>query len=150
MADVVDHRPAVQRSGSRRAEYILVVQVMAVVYFLAATVQVAQHRSEVDAGRIDQRLFREIERRLHGQQLAADGADRDRRSARVHQRLNEARQQQDIGIQCQNPIAARHADRLVLGSGEADVFRVVDYTAAIGELLEDVDGPIGRRCYRRR
>ena len=40
----------------------------------------------------------------------------------VHQRLNEIRQQQHVGIQRQHPLAAGERDRLILRRREADVF----------------------------
>src|SRR6267143_551225 len=52
--NALDHLAPVQRRRRRSSEYILVLQVMAVVHFLAATVEVAQHRVEVNAGGIDQ------------------------------------------------------------------------------------------------
>ena len=45
----------------------------AVIHFLAALVQVPQHRVEIDAGGIDQGFFGYFEMRRHGQQLAANG-----------------------------------------------------------------------------
>ena len=63
--------------------------------------------------------------------------------AGVHQRLDEVRQQQDVRIQGQDPVAAGEPDGLVLRRGEADVLVVVEDLAAIFELLQDVDGAVG-------
>ena len=61
----------------------------------------------------------------------------------IHQRLNEIRQQQHVGIQRQHPIAAGQRDGLILRRREADVFVVVDDLAAVFELFQNVDGAVG-------
>ena len=70
--DILDHLAAVQRRGGGGAEHVFEVEVVAVVHFLAAAVQVAQHRGEVDAGGIHQLLIGKIESGADGQQFAAD------------------------------------------------------------------------------
>ena len=71
---------------------------MAVIHFLAAAIQMPQHRGKVDARGIDQRLVRNIEVRADRQQLAADRADLGIELPGIHHRLNEIRQQQHVGI----------------------------------------------------
>ncbi len=63
--------------------------------------------------------------------------------AGVHQRLNEIRQQQDVGIQGEHPIAVREPDGLVLRRREADILLVVVDLAAVFELFQNVDGAVG-------
>ena len=121
-ADVVDHLAAIERGGRRRAEHILVNPVMPVIDFLAAAVQVAHHRREVDSRGIDQRLLGQFHGRLNRQQLAANRADPRVHLAGIDQRLDEIRQQQNVGIERKNPRTFRQIDRLVLGGGKTDVF----------------------------
>src|SRR5687768_441373 len=51
--DVLDHFPPVQSGRRGGAEDILVLQEVTVVNLLAPSIEMAQHGSEVDAGRID-------------------------------------------------------------------------------------------------
>ena len=141
--NVFDHLAAVERRGGRSAEDVFEVQVVAVVHFLAAPVQVAQHRREVDSGRIDQRFFGKIEGGADGEQLAAHRADLRIDLAGIDQSLNEVRQQQHVRIQRQDPLGLGKSDRLILRRGEADVLVVIKDAAAIGEGLENIDGPVG-------
>src|SRR5690349_4091450 len=62
----------------------------------------------------------------------------------IHQYLNKIRQQEDVGIQRQHPIATREADGLILRRGEADVLLVVDDLASILELFQDIGGSVDR------
>src|SRR6266851_4331833 len=73
--NVLDHLAAVKRRGCRRAEDILVLQIVSVVHFLTAAVEMPQHRIEVNPGGIDQGPRGDIESCGHGQQLTADRAD---------------------------------------------------------------------------
>src|SRR5438552_8850254 len=73
--NVLDHLTAIKGCRCRGSEDTLVLQVMPVVHFLATTVEVPEHRVEVDPGGIDQGLGRNVESRGHGQQLPADRAD---------------------------------------------------------------------------
>ena len=82
--------------------------------------------------------------RRHGEQLAAHRADARIELAGVYQRLDEVGEQQDVGIQGQDPIAVGKLDGLVLGGREADVFLVLVDSAAVLELFQDVDGAVGR------
>jgi hypothetical protein len=141
--NVFDHGAAVKRRGRGGAEHVLVLQVVAVVDFLAAAIQMAQHGVEVDAGGIHHGFFGDLEMRRHGEQLAAHRADARIELTGVHQRLDKVGQQQDVGIQRQHPIAVGELDGLVLRGGETDVFLVVVDAAAVFELFEDVDGAVG-------
>ena len=141
--DVFDHGAPVEGGGGGGSEDVFVLQVVAVVYFLAAAVEVAQHGVEVDAGGIDHGLFGDLEVGTHGQQLAADRADVGIELSGIHQRLNEIGKQQHIGIEGKHPIAVGELDGLILRGGEPDVLLVVVDLAAILELFEDVDGAIG-------
>ena len=67
MRDVIDHLPAIERGRRGGAEYVLEIQIMAVVHFLAAAVQMAQHRREIDSRGIHQLLLRKIEGGADGQ-----------------------------------------------------------------------------------
>src|SRR5690242_2817405 len=143
--NVFDHLAAVQSGGGGCAENIFVLQIMPVVHFLAAAIQMPQHGGEVDSRRIDQRFFRQIEAGQYGEQFPADGTDLGVELSGIHQRLNEIRQQQNIRIQSQYPIAVAGADGLVLRGGKSDVLVVVDNLTAVFELLQNVYGPVGRR-----
>ena len=61
------------------------------------------------------------------------------RLAGIHQRLDEIGQQQNVGVERQNPAPFDRCDRLVLGRGETRFFVVVDDPAGVLELFEDVD-----------
>jgi len=117
---------------------------VAVVDFLAAPVEVPQHGVEVDAGGVHYRLGGNLEGGRHRQQLAAHRADVRIEVARIHQRLNEIRQQQHIRVQGHHPVAVSQPHGLVLRGGEPGVFLVVDDLAAVFELFQDVDGAVGR------
>src|SRR5207302_1037571 len=58
--------------------------------------------------------------------------------------FDETLQQEDIGIQSEDPFGIRHRDGLVLGGGKADVFFVVDDSTAVLERLQNVDGAVAR------
>ena len=73
--DVVDHFAAVESGRGGGAEHKFVLQVMAVIHFLAAAVQMAQHGVEIDAGGIHHWPGRNVEARGHSEQLAAHRAD---------------------------------------------------------------------------
>src|SRR5271155_1650080 len=79
----------------------------------------------------------------HGEQLAADRADLGIELAGIHERLNEIRQQQNVRVQGKDPVAAGKPDRLILSSGEADVFLVVVDLSAVLELFQNVNGAVG-------
>src|SRR5579872_1288228 len=70
--DILDHLAPVQRRGRSGSEHILVIQIMAVVNFLAAAVQMPQLGREINARGIDELLFRQIEARQNGEQLTTD------------------------------------------------------------------------------
>ena len=141
--NIVDHGPPVERGGRGSAEDVLVLQVVPVVHFLAAAVEMAQHGVEVDTGGIHHGLFGNLEVRRHGQQLPADGADARVELAGVHQGLDEVGEQQDVGIQGHHPVSVGEPDGLVLGGGEADIVVVVIDAAAVLELFQNVDGAVG-------
>jgi len=96
----------VKRGGGGGAEDILVMQIVPVVHFLAAAVQMAQHGVEVDAGGIHHRLLGNLEVRRHGEQLAAHGADLGIELPGIEQGLDEVRQQEHVRVERQYPIAA--------------------------------------------
>ena len=113
-------------------------QIVSVVDFLAAAIEMAQHGIEVNARGIDQRAGGNVERRRHGQQFAAHRADLGMDLAGVDQRLDEIGEQQHVRVQGEDPIAAGKRNSLVLGRREADVLLVVNDGAAIFKLLHDV------------
>ncbi len=119
------------------------VQIVPVVHFLASAIQVAQHGSEINPRGIHQRFVGQIEGGADGQQLSAHRADLGIHLPGIGQRLDEVRKQQDIRIQSQHPLAAAHADRLVLCRGKADILVVVNHPAAVHELLQDIRRAIG-------
>src|ERR1019366_8409585 len=84
-------------------------------------------------------LLGQVERRPNGQQFSADAADFRIYLAGFNQRRDEVRKEQDVGIECQNPLAAREPDGLVLGRGETDVFVVEVDAALILKLFQDVN-----------
>ena len=61
-----------------------------------------------------------------------------------HERFDEVRQQQQIGIERQHPVPFRQGDGLVLRGGESDVLLVVDHLAAIFEVFENVHRAVSR------
>ncbi len=142
--NIVDHLPAIQRRRGGRAEDVFKVQVVASVGLLAAPVQVPQHGREIDAGRIHQLLFRQIETGADAEQLAADGAGFAVHAARQYQLLYEVLHQQDIRIQRQHPSPVRKSDGLVLRRRESNIFLVVVNAASIRELLQNIHGAVGR------
>ncbi len=70
--DIVDHLAPVEGGRRSGSENILVLAIMAVVFFEASAVKMSQVGSEVDPGGIDYRFGRKVEAGGHGQQLAAD------------------------------------------------------------------------------
>ncbi len=68
--------------------------------------------------------------------------------AGVHQYLDKIRQQQNVRIQRQHPVAAGEADGLVLRGGETDVLLVVNDLASVFELFQDIDCAVSRGSYR--
>ena len=136
--DILDHLTAIESRGRGGSEHKLVLQVMSVVDFLTAAVEVTQHRIEVNTGGVHQGPRGDVEGRGHGQQLSAHRADLGIDMTRIHQRLDDIGKQQHIRVESEHPIAARYPDRLILRRGESDVFAVVDYSAAIFKLLKYV------------
>ena len=118
---------------------------MAVIDFLAAAVQMPQHGREVDAGGIHQLFVGQIEGGPDGEQLSAHRADLGIHLPGVHQRLDEVGQQQDVGIERQNPLPLRQPDGLILRRRESQILVVVVDAAAVGELFQNVHGAVGRR-----
>src|SRR5580692_6617976 len=118
-------------------------QIMAVVNFLAAAIQVPQHGSKVNAGGIHQRFIGEIEGGENGEQFSANRANTRIELPGVHQSLYEIGQQQDVRIESQHPSAGSEPDSLVLRGGESNVLVVIDDLAAILELLQYVHSAIG-------
>ena len=68
--------------------------------------------------------------------------------ARVHQRLNEIRQQQHVGIQRQNPLAAGERDGLILRGGETDVLFVVERSGSGLRTVPEYRWCRRWNCYR--
>ena len=73
--DVFDHGAAIEGGGGGGSEDVFVGQVVAVIHFLAAAIQMTQHGVEIDPGGIDNGFFGNLEMAGHGEQLAADGSD---------------------------------------------------------------------------
>src|ERR1700722_7948031 len=142
--NIVNHFAAIKRRGGGCSENIFEIKIMPVVDFLAASIEMPQHRREIDARRIDELFVGKIEGCANSEQFATYRADLGIDLSGIDQRLYEIRQQQDIGVECQHPLAAGEADGLVLCGGETDVFVVVMNLAALAELLEQIDSTVGR------
>ena len=148
--DVVDHGAAVEGRGGGGAEDVFALEVVAVIELAAAAIEVAEIGGEVDAGGIDARFGVDVEIRAHHEEFAADGADAVVEAAGLEERLDEVGHQEDVGIEGEDPVAAREVDGLVLGGGEADVTVVENDGAALFVALRGCRGYHRWSCCLRR
>src|SRR5262249_11246567 len=122
---------------------VLEVQVMTVIDFLAAAIQMTQHGRKVDAGGVYKLFVGQVESRPNGEQFSAYRADLGVDLPCVHQGLDEVRQQQNVRVKCQHPLALRQGDGLVLSRREPHILVVVIDAAAVGELFQKIDRTVG-------